>query len=54
LEAIENGDAYVETIDENGNIEVDNSESNDDILQSFTIRANRKNMLSNTSAVTVM
>ena len=32
LEAIENVDAYVETIDENGNIEVEISESNDDIL----------------------
>ena len=44
LEAIENVDAYVETIDENGNIEVEISESNDDILQAFTIRAKRKKM----------
>jgi hypothetical protein len=40
LEAIENVD--VETINENGNIEVEISESNDDILQDFTIRAKRK------------
>jgi hypothetical protein len=44
LEAIENVEAYVETIDENGNIEVEISESNDDILQAFTIRAKRKKM----------
>ena len=44
LEAIENVDAYVETIDANGNIEVEISESNDDILQAFTIRAKRKKM----------
>ena len=35
LEAIEN----VETKDENGNIEVDLSETNDEFLQAFTIRA---------------
>ena len=37
-------DAYVETIDENENIEVEISESNDDILQAFTIRAKRKKL----------
>jgi hypothetical protein len=37
-------DAYVETIDENGNIKVEISESNDDILQAFTIRSKRKKM----------
>ena len=37
-------DAYVETVDENGNIEVEISESDDDILQAFTIRAKRKKM----------
>jgi hypothetical protein len=44
FEAIENVDAYAENIDENGNIEVEISESNDDILHAFTIKANRKKM----------
>ena len=44
LEAIENADAYVETIDENGNIEFELSESTDELLQAFTIRAKRKKL----------
>ena len=44
LEAIENVDAYVETIDENRNIEVELSETTDEFLQAFTIRAKRKNL----------
>jgi hypothetical protein len=44
LEAIENVDAYVETIDENGNIEVELSETTDEFLQAFTIRAKRKKL----------
>ena len=35
-------DAYGEPIDENGNIDVEISESNDDILQGFRIRAKWK------------
>jgi hypothetical protein len=46
FEAIENADAYVETIDENGNIEVELSESTDELLQAFTIRAKRKKLRS--------
>ena len=46
LEAIEIADAYVETIDENGNIEIELSESTAELLllllQAFTIRAKRK------------
>jgi hypothetical protein len=44
LEAIENVDAYVETIDENGNIEFEPSESTDELLQVFTIKAKRKKL----------
>ena len=44
FEAIENADAYVETIDENGNIEVELSETTDEFLQAFTIRAKRKKL----------
>jgi hypothetical protein len=44
LEAIDNVDAYVETIDENGNIEVELSETTDEFLQAFTIRAKRKKL----------
>jgi hypothetical protein len=44
LEAIENVDAYVETIDENGNIEVELSETTDECLQAFTNRAKRKKL----------
>ena len=46
LEAIEIADAYVETIDENGNIEIELSESTDELLQAFTIRAKRKKLRS--------
>ena len=46
FEAIEIADAYVETIDENGNIEIELSESTDELLQSFTIRAKRKKLRS--------
>ena len=45
LEAIENVDAYVETIDENGNIEIKISESNYYMFQVFTIRAKRKKLI---------
>jgi hypothetical protein len=37
LEAIQNVVAYVETIEENGNIEVELSETTDEFLQAFTI-----------------
>ena len=46
LEPIEIADAYVETNDANGNIEVELSESTDEILQAFTIRAKRKKLRS--------
>ena len=46
FEAIEIADAYVETIDENGNIEIELSESTDELLQAFTIRAKRKKLRS--------
>ena len=36
--------AYIGTIDENGSIEIDISEEHGDILQAFTIRANRKRL----------
>ena len=44
LEAIEITDVYVETIDENGNIEIELSESTDELLQAFTMRAKRKKL----------
>ena len=44
MEAIENFDAYVETIDENGYIGVEISKNNNEILQAFTIRAKRKKL----------
>ena len=34
-------EAYVENIDENGNIEIDITENNANILQSFTVKASR-------------
>jgi hypothetical protein len=37
-------DAYVETIDENGNIEVELSDTTDEFLQAFIIRAKRKKL----------
>ena len=46
FEAIEIADAYIETIDENGNIEIELSESTDELLQAFTIRAKRKKLRS--------
>ena len=46
FEAIEIADAYVETIDENGNIEIELSESSDKLLQAFTLRAKRKKLQS--------
>ena len=36
--------AYVENIDENGNIEIEITENNDFILQSFTVKASRKKL----------
>jgi hypothetical protein len=44
LEAIENADPYVETIGLTGNIEFELSESTDELLQAFTIRAKRKEL----------
>ena len=38
LEAKDNVDAYVEAIDENGNVGFELSESTDESLQAFTIR----------------
>ena len=46
FEAIEISDAYVESIDENGDIEIELSESTDELLQAFTIRAKRKKLRS--------
>ena len=46
FEAMEIADAYVETIDENGNIEIELSESSDELLQAFTLRAKRKKLRS--------
>ena len=46
FEAIEITDAYVETIDENGNIEIELSESTYGFLQAFTIKAKRKKLRS--------
>ena len=43
--ALENVDAYVATIDENGNIEIKISKHNEDILQAFRIRENRKGII---------
>ena len=42
LETFEGIEAYVENIDENGNIEIEITENNDYILQSFTVKASRK------------
>jgi hypothetical protein len=44
LEALANVDAYVLSIDENVNIEVEISESSDEILQASSIRAKRENL----------
>ena len=41
---LEDIEAYVENIDENGNIEVEITENNDYILQSFTVKASRKRL----------
>ena len=46
FEAMEIADAYVETIDEIGNIEIELSESSDELLQAFTLRARRKKLQS--------
>ena len=40
----EGSEAYVENIDENGNIEIEITENNDFILQSFTVKASRKKL----------
>ena len=42
FEVLEDIDAYIENIDETGNVEIVITEDNEYILQSFTIRANRK------------
>ena len=44
FDAMEIADAYVETIGENGNIEIELSESSDELLQAFTLRAKRKKL----------
>ena len=40
----EDFEAYVENIDENGNIEIEITENNSYILQSFTVKASRKKL----------
>ena len=37
-------EAYIENIDENGNILIEITENNDFILQSFTVKASRKKL----------
>ena len=37
-------EAYNENIDENGNIEIEITENNDFILQSFTVKASKKKL----------
>ena len=44
LEDMKDTDAYIENIDDNGNLETGLSENNDFIFQSFTIRASRKRL----------
>ena len=44
FETVEDIDAYIENIDENGNLEIGLSENNENIFQSFTIRASRKRL----------
>ena len=44
METLESFDTYVETVDENGNIEIEISENNEHVLQSFTVRARRKRL----------
>ena len=44
LETFEGIEAYVENIDENGNIEIEITENNEYILQSFTVKASRKRL----------
>ena len=42
--SLENVVDYVDIIDENGNISIEVVENNKDLLQGFTIRANRKQL----------
>ena len=44
FETVEDIDAYIENIDENGNLEIGLSENNENIFHSFTIRASRKRL----------
>ena len=44
FETVEDIDAYIENIDENGNLEIGLSENNEYIFQSITIRASRKRL----------
>ena len=44
FETVEYIDAYIENIDETGNIDIGISENNEYIFQSFTIRASRKRL----------
>ena len=44
FETVEDIDAYIENIDENGNLEIGLSENNENIFQSFTIKASRKRL----------
>ena len=44
LATLEDFEAYVENIDENGNIEIEITENNAYILQSFTVKASRKKL----------
>ena len=44
FETFEDIDAYIENIDENGNLEIGLSENNEYIFQNFTIRASRKRL----------
>ena len=41
---MEGFEAYVENIDKNGNIEIEITEKNAYILQSFTVKASRKKL----------
>ena len=44
LKTLESVEAYIENIDENGNIEIEITENNEYVLQSFTLKASRKRL----------
>ena len=44
-ETVEDIEAYIEIIDENGNLEIALSENNEYVFQNFTIRASRKRVI---------